>query len=69
MGKMGTSRLMCHNCHYETYVLRDECGFAEMQCPCCGAKITMKMISRRHVQIDVYAPKGQVVLRVLIRPR
>ena len=62
MGKTGTSRLMCHNCHYETYVLRDERGFAEIQCPCCGAKITMRMISRRHIQIDVYAPKGQVVM-------
>lgn len=62
MKKERVIKVMCQNCHYEEYRLCNESGQASLQCPCCGAKTVNSIISRRHMQIDVYAPKGQVII-------
>ena len=49
----------CQNCKNKIAAWRDKNGIAKAQCPHCGAVITTSLKSRRHLQIDIYAPKGQ----------
>lgn len=60
--KSNIGKVVCLNCYYETCCLREEDGFSKLKCPYCGAVTMIRSISRRHVQIDVYAPKGQKIL-------
>lgn len=54
-------RLICNNCGERITGWQDESGRTKVQCPKCGS-VTVSMVkSRRHVQIDMYAPKGQIV--------
>jgi len=47
------------NCKNQIAAWRDENGIAKAQCPRCGAVITTSLKSRRHLQIDIFCPKGQ----------
>ena len=61
MQTLKSVRLICNNCMNEILDWQDENGRTKVQCQCCGS-VTVSMVkSRRHIQIDLYAPKGQVV--------
>ena len=62
MKKAGIVKVMCYNCHYERWEVKDEAGTAKMLCPCCGTRTVLQVASRRHIQIDIYAPQGQVII-------
>lgn len=62
MKQEGIVKVMCQNCHFEDYRMWNEAGQASLRCPSCGALTVNKIVSRRHMQIDVYAPKGQVIV-------
>ena len=55
-------RVICCNCHSETIGFQDETGMTRIQCKKCGTVTVSRVMSRRHVQLDVYAPKGQELL-------
>lgn len=55
-------RVMCHNCHRETIGWQDGTGRTKVQCSICGTITVSKVMSRRHVQLDIFAPKGQEIL-------
>lgn len=40
----------------------DENGEATAHCPTCGSVTKVKILGRRHVQQDTYAPKGQTLM-------
>lgn len=53
----------CPNCHHRIIVWRDAEGKAKWVCPRCKAKTVSKVISRRHVQMDIFAPEGEVLIQ------
>ena len=55
-------KVICNNCFQEIYVYRDEEGFIKYKCPKCGSVTVSKVMGRRHVQIDMYAPQGQEII-------
>ena len=53
----------CFNCHHEQIAwLKDK--KIKMICERCGAVNVSKIMSRRHLQVDIYAPKGQELIIV-----
>ena len=52
-------RVICNNCFQQTIGFRDETGVVKYRCTRCGALTVSKVMSRRHVQYDMYAPQGQ----------
>ena len=54
--------VICSNCLHENLAIRDGSGIVKYKCPKCGAVTVSKVMSRRHVQIDVYAPNGQQIV-------
>lgn len=56
-------KVICNNCKEETYGLQDEQGVTRIQCAKCGTVTVSKIMSRRHVQLNIFAPKGQVLLQ------
>lgn len=55
-------RLVCLNCRKNIVGYQGEDGLTKIQCPYCGTLTVSKVISRRHVQVDVFAPQGQELL-------
>ena len=55
----------CFNCHHKQVALRTPDGLTKMKCGYCGAVSVSKVKSRRHLQVDIYAPKGQVLLQTI----
>ena len=55
-------KVVCNNCFRITTGYRDENGVVKYQCTRCGATSVSKVMGRRHVQLDVYAPAGQELL-------
>lgn len=55
-------KVICNNCFRSEYGVRDATGLIKFQCPYCGTVSVSKAMSRRHVQIDIYAPKGQTLI-------
>ena len=55
-------KVVCNNCFRITTGYRDENGVVKYQCARCGATSVSKVMGRRHVQLDVYAPAGQELL-------
>lgn len=55
----------CFNCHHKQIALRTKDGTTKMKCEYCGAVSISKIKSRRHLQLDIYAPKGQVLLQTI----
>lgn len=54
--------LVCLNCHHDLVGYSGENGQTKILCPCCGTLMVSKVISRRHVQVDVFAPQGEELL-------
>ncbi|MBQ7340506.1 MAG: hypothetical protein IJW43_06615 [Clostridia bacterium] len=52
-------KILCNNCLNEIIGIRDENGVTKVVCKWCGTITVSKVMSRRHVQYDIYAPKGQ----------
>ena len=55
-------KVVCNNCFRITTGYRDENGVIKYQCTRCGATSVSKVMGRRHVQLDTYAPAGQELL-------
>ena len=55
-------KVICLNCHITINALRDENGHTKSTCPRCGAMTVSKVITRRHLQYDIFAPQGQVLI-------
>lgn len=54
--------MYCVNCAEKIVGYRNADGKVKVECPRCGVKYVSQRKSRRHEQIDVYAPVGQVAL-------
>ena len=54
--------VVCLNCKHEHLCYADSNGEVKFKCSVCGTKTDYKIVSRRHVQVDVYAPKGQTLV-------
>ena len=52
----------CPNCHEKIIVWQDANGVCKWVCKRCGTMTVSKNITRRHIQMDIYAPKGQVAI-------
>ena len=64
MQKEGISKpvsFKCFNCNHQEIAWKDETGMIRFVCPNCGTVTVSKEKSRRHIQIDMYAPKGEVL--------
>ena len=55
-------RAVCNNCFGKVEGYRNETGLIRFQCGKCGTTMVSKVIGRRHVQLDVYAPQGQELI-------
>lgn len=54
---------VCVNCHQKTIGIRDINGLTKVKCPHCGTVTISRVMSRRHVLLDVYAPEGQTIMQ------
>ena len=54
---------VCLNCRSIIVGFQGEDGLTRIKCLHCGTVTVSKLISRRHVQVDVFAPQGQELLR------
>ena len=52
----------CPNCHHPIVAFWDESGMTRYICPRCGVKTVSKIMGKRHVRSDYFAPEGQVLL-------
>lgn len=52
----------CLNCHNEVLGFQDETGTTKIQCPKCGSVSVTKIMGRRHVRVDIFAPKGENII-------
>ncbi len=55
-------KVICNNCFQPTMGVRDENGVIKYQCTKCGTLTVSKVMGRRHIQLDVYAPYGQELI-------
>ena len=53
----------CLNCRETVTGIMDVNGRTKVKCPKCGTVTVSKVMGRRHVQVDVYAPQGQVLMQ------
>lgn len=60
--KEKTVKVICNNCFQQTIGLRDETGVIKYRCSKCGTVTISKVMSRRHIQFDMYAPQGQEII-------
>ena len=51
----------CFNCNHQEIAWKDETGMIRFVCSNCVTITVSKEKSRRHIQIDMYAPKGEVL--------
>lgn len=50
---------VCVQCRKVIEGKRDSSGKTKVKCPYCGTVTVSRVVGRRHVQFDVYAPQGQ----------
>ena len=50
---------VCLNCKTTNVGFQDTEGLTRVKCEKCGAVTVSKVMSRRHVQFEVYVPKGK----------
>lgn len=53
---------ICLNCRREITGIRDLTGRTKIRCPHCGTVTISQAMSRRHISVDIYAPKGQSII-------
>lgn len=54
--------VVCNNCFKQTIGFRDEDGTTKYQCSKCGSVSISKIMGRRHIQVDMFAPQGQEII-------
>lgn len=54
--------VICNNCFQQIIGFRDEKGLIKYHCPKCGSVTVSRVIGRRHIQLDMYAPQGQEII-------
>ena len=54
---------VCLNCHKKVIGIRDVHGVTKVRCPHCGTVTVSRVMSRRHIVCDVYAPEGQAIMQ------
>ena len=64
---MGNNRakivtFICLNCQNTISGIQDSEGRTKIKCAKCGTVTVSKVMSRRHIQLDIYAPQGQRIL-------
>jgi len=62
MDKTKPINVWCLNCHRNIVGWQDAKGVAKCTCPYCGTVTVTKVLGRKHMRYDVYAPSGQVLL-------
>lgn len=60
-GKATPVEIICNNGFNRMMGIRIN-GITKVQCPRCGAVLVSKVMSRRHIQTDTYAPRGQQII-------
>ena len=50
---------VCLNCKTTNVGWQDSEGLTRVKCEKCGAVTVSKVMSRRHVQFEVFVPKGK----------
>ena len=55
-------KVHCLNCYNEVIGIQDDKGITKIQCPKCGSVIVSKVMGRRHMRVDIFAPKGQELI-------
>lgn len=55
-------QVVCNNCFQQTVAWRDETGKLKYRCTKCGSVTISQVMSRRHIQTDMYAPQGQELI-------
>lgn len=55
-------KVLCLNCHREIIGWQNAAGAVKVVCPCCGTVTVTKVMGRKHIRYDVYAPSGQEVM-------
>ena len=55
-------RMKCVNCGADIIGWQDDSGMIRMTCHKCGTVTVSRPITRRHVQLAVYAPNKQQLL-------
>jgi len=53
--------MICGNCYTRMMGLRIN-GVTKVQCPRCGAVLVSKVMRRRDIQTEIYAPTGQQII-------
>lgn len=62
MEEIKVIEIICQNCHtlcYGYYVAGDK---TKITCRKCGAVTITQIMSRRHINYELYAPKGQIFI-------
>ena len=54
--------MYCNNCAQKLIGFANGTGTVKYECPRCQCKLISKPKGRRHTQIDIFAPQGQVAL-------
>lgn len=55
-------RVICNNCFQQTIGFGMKPEWLNTGVPGCGALTVSKVMGRRHVQYDMYAPQGQELM-------
>ena len=50
-------KVVCDRCFTEDYIYLKNDGSIRFRCRCCGSVITMKRLSNRHINKDIWSPK------------
>lgn len=65
--EMGNNRakivtFICLNCQNAISGIQDSEGRTKIKCQSCGTVTVSKIMSRRYIRLDIYAPQGQRIL-------
>lgn len=52
----------CRNCGQKMIGFRDANGLLKLKCPRCNSVSVSRKITRRHEDVQEYAPPGQVII-------
>ena len=54
--------MYCNNCAQKLMGYQNDEGITKYECQRCKCSLVSKQKGRRHTQVDIYAPKGQIAL-------
>lgn len=57
-----TVKIHCLNCNNDVIGIQDDKGLTKIKCPKCGSVTISRIMGRRHVRVDIYAPKGEEII-------